>query len=57
MRYPWVSLAIVGIWLGTAITVWGRADILPERVILIAMITTIIVALLGFKTPRGSLPG
>ena len=55
MKYPWVSVAIIGVWLGSAIAIWARADIVVENILLLAMLTTIIMAFIGFRTPPANL--
>ena len=56
MKYPWVSLAIIGVWLGSAIAIWARDDVTVENILLIAMVTTLVMAFIGFKTPKANLP-
>ena len=56
MKYPWVSMAIIGVWLGSAIAIWAREDISVENILLIAMATTLVIAFIGFKTPKANLP-
>ncbi|MBI2122495.1 MAG: hypothetical protein HYT98_05290 [Candidatus Sungbacteria bacterium] len=52
MKYPWVSLSILGIWIATAMIVAGRADVAAEWVLAISLITTVVVAYVGFKSPE-----
>lgn len=56
MKYPWVSLAIIGVWLGSALAIWARSDINVENILLIAMVTTLVIAFIGFRTPKVNLP-
>ncbi|MBI2024373.1 hypothetical protein HYT00_03245 [Candidatus Giovannonibacteria bacterium] len=56
MKYPWVSFSIIGVWLGSAISIWARSDASVERILLIAMGTTLAIAFIGFKTPKTNLP-
>lgn len=56
MKYPWVSLAIIGVWLGSAVAIWTREDASPEKIFAIAMVTTIVLAIIGFKSPKSGLP-
>ena len=56
MKYPWVSLAIIGVWLGSAMAILAREDIVVENILLIAMVTTLAIAFIGFKTPKANLP-
>ena len=56
MKYPWVSMSIIGVWLGSAIAIWAREDISVEKILLIAMATTLVIAFIGFKTPKANLP-
>jgi len=52
MRYAWISVAIVAIWLLSAWVLGERRQASPERVLMIAAFGTIILAWLGFKAPR-----
>lgn len=56
MKYPWVSIAIIGVWVGSAVAIWAREDIKVENILLIAMLVTLVVAFIGFRTPRSNLP-
>ena len=56
MKYPWVSIAIIGVWLGSSIAIGAREDISVENILLIAMITTLVIAFIGFRTPSANLP-
>lgn len=57
MKYPWVSISIIGVWLGSAMAIWARQDIVVENILLIAMATTLFIAFVGFRTPSSNLPG
>ncbi|MBI2175353.1 MAG: hypothetical protein HYU35_01310 [Parcubacteria group bacterium] len=52
MKYPWVSISILGIWIASAIVVAKRADTAPEVILAIALASTIVVSFIGFRTPR-----
>ena len=56
MKYPWVSVAIIGVWVGSAVAIWALEDISVENILLIAMTTTLVIAFIGFRTPRSNLP-
>ncbi len=56
MKYPWVAISIIGVWLGSSIAIWAREDISVENILLIAMVTTLAIAFIGFRTPRANLP-
>jgi len=56
MKYPWVSIAIIGVWLGSALAIWAREDVTVENILLIAMFTTLVIAFIGFRTPTAGLP-
>ncbi|MBI4059550.1 hypothetical protein HY406_00625 [Candidatus Giovannonibacteria bacterium] len=56
MKYPWVAISIIGVWLGSAIAIWAREDIKVENILLIAMLTTLVIAFIGFRTPHAHLP-
>lgn len=42
--------------MGSAIAIWAREDISVENILLIAMATTLVIAFIGFKTPKANLP-
>ncbi|MDP3785216.1 MAG: hypothetical protein Q8R12_04080 [bacterium] len=52
MRYAWISVAIVAIWLLSAWVIAVRPQSSPEYVFSIAAFGTIVLAFLGFRTPR-----
>ena len=52
MKYAWISIAIVAIWLLSAWVLAVRHNASPEYVLTIAAVGTIILAWLGFRTPR-----
>ena len=47
MRYPWVCLSIVGVWIATLIVVSFRI-VEPTTIYIYTSITVIILFLLGF---------
>jgi len=49
-------MSIIGVWLGSALTIWARSDAQVENILLIAMGTTLVIAVIGFKTPKTYLP-
>ena len=55
MKYPWVSVAIVGVWLGSTLAIWAREDVNVENILLLAMTTTLVIAFIGFRTPSSNL--
>ena len=56
MKYPWVSMSVIGVWLGSALAIWAREDANVENILLLAMITTLVIAFVGFRTPSANLP-
>ncbi len=56
MKYPWVSMSVIGVWLGSALAIWAREDVNVENIMLLAMITTLVIAFVGFRTPSANLP-
>lgn len=52
MKYAWISIAIVAIWLLSSWVVAARPRSSPEYVFSIAAFGTIVLAVLGFRTPR-----
>jgi hypothetical protein len=52
MKYAWISLAIIAIWLLSAVVIGARPKSNPEYVFSIAAFGTIVLAILGFRTPR-----
>ncbi|MEK9166121.1 MAG: hypothetical protein AAB846_00110 [Patescibacteria group bacterium] len=52
MKYTWVSVAIVAIWLLSALVIAARPNASPEYVFSIASFGTIVLAVLGFRAPK-----
>lgn len=52
MKYPWVSIALIIIWLGTTYIILKGENLNVSFILFIAIIGTIIVSLIGFKAPR-----
>jgi hypothetical protein len=50
MRYAWVSLAILAIWISTIFLMVSNRLSSPESYFLFIMITTIILASIGFRS-------
>lgn len=49
-------MAVIGVWLGSALAIWAREDANVENIMLLAMITTLAIAFVGFRTPSANLP-
>ena len=49
-------MAVIGVWLGSALVIWAREDANVENIMLLAMITTLVIAFVGFRTPSANLP-
>ena len=52
MKYPWVSITILAIWIASALVIIGRDEVRPEYVLSLTLISTIIIGLLGFRSPK-----
>ncbi|MEK7085314.1 MAG: hypothetical protein AAB904_02170 [Patescibacteria group bacterium] len=52
MKYAWISVAIVAIWLLSALVIAVRPSASPEYVLSIAAFGTVVLAVLGFRSPR-----
>lgn len=52
MKYPWVTIAILGIWFASAIVLGARKEVDPVAVYVIMMIATVSMAFIGFRSPR-----
>lgn len=52
MKYPWTAISIIVIWLATTLIVIKRPGLDINTILLITFIGTIIIALIGFRTPK-----
>jgi len=52
MKYPWVSISILGIWASSALIIIAREDVQPEYILALALASTIVIGLIGFRTPK-----
>ncbi|MCX6731854.1 MAG: hypothetical protein NTX55_02620 [Candidatus Parcubacteria bacterium] len=50
MRYTWVSLAILAIWISTLLLMVSNRLSSPESFFLFVMITTIVLSYIGFRS-------
>jgi len=50
MRYAWVSLAILAIWISTLFLMISNRLSSPESFFLFIMVTTIILSYIGFRS-------
>lgn len=51
MKYPWISLSIIAIWILAGLLVNARPQSSPEVVLLIIAIGTVVLAWVGFRSP------
>lgn len=51
MKYPWTALSLIIIWLATTYIVINQPNLEVNRVLLITLIGTSIIAFIGFRTP------
>ena len=51
MKYPWTALSITIIWLATTYIILKRPGLEVNTILLISFIGTIIISLIGFRSP------
>ncbi|MEK7505123.1 MAG: hypothetical protein AAB589_02475 [Patescibacteria group bacterium] len=51
MKYPWTALALIIIWLATTYIIINQPNLEVNKILLITLIGTIVIALIGFRTP------
>ncbi len=51
MKYPWTALSLIIIWIATTYIVVKQSNLEVNRILLITLIGTIIIAFIGFRTP------
>ncbi|MEK7585302.1 MAG: hypothetical protein AAB455_02230 [Patescibacteria group bacterium] len=51
MKYPWTALSLIIIWVATTYIVLKNQDLDVNKILLITLAGTIIVSLIGFRTP------
>ena len=52
MKYPWIALTILLIWVMTAYTAITATSVNINSLVYIALISTVIIGYFGFKVPR-----
>lgn len=50
MRYPWTLVTIVGIWAAIAVIMYNDSRLDPTNLYLAGVVTTIVLAGIGFKS-------
>jgi len=50
MKYPWVSISILSIWMAAATIIIARADARAEYVLALALFSTIVLVIVGFRS-------
>lgn len=50
MKYPWVSISILSIWLAAATIIIARADARVEYVLALALFSTVVLVVVGFRS-------
>jgi len=51
MKYPWTALSLIIIWVATTYVVIKNHNLDVNYILLITLVGTIVVALIGFRTP------
>lgn len=51
MKYPWTALSLIIIWLATTYIVINQKQLEVNKILLITLAGTVIIALIGFRTP------
>ena len=52
MKYPWVGLSILIIWLVGAIIGIARKDVRIEYLLTLILVSTLILGFVGFRSPK-----
>ena len=52
MKYPWTAISIIVIWLSTTYVLYKHPGLDVNTMLLIVFIGTVIIALIGFRTPK-----
>lgn len=51
MKYPWTALSLIIIWVATTYIVVKNSNLNVNYVLLVTLVGTVIVSLIGFRTP------
>ena len=51
MKYPWTALSLIIIWVATTYIVLNNHNLNVNYILLITLAGTIIISLIGFRTP------
>jgi len=51
MKYPWTAISLTTIWLATTYIIIARPGLRVNQILLITLVGTIIIALIGFRSP------
>ncbi len=51
MKYPWTAISLTVIWLATTYIVIQKQGLQVNQILLITLIGTVIIALIGFRSP------
>ncbi len=52
MKYPWVTFAILSIWLAATVILVYRPDTRVEYILGLALFSTVILVAFGFRSPQ-----
>ncbi|MEK7599279.1 MAG: hypothetical protein AAB474_02420 [Patescibacteria group bacterium] len=52
MKYPWLAITIVLFWFMAAYTILVRSTVKPDYILGIALISSLILGIWGFRAPR-----
>ncbi len=51
MKYPWTALSLIIIWVATTYVVIKNKNLNVNYILLVTLVGTIVIALIGFRTP------
>ena len=52
MKYPWISLLIVVIWLASSAILILRPDARADHILEFALVSATVLVFVGFKSPK-----
>lgn len=52
MKYPWVSISIIGLWLTAAYIILQQENVNIVYILVIVTVATIILSIIGLRPPK-----